>query len=354
MNMGKMMITMKLMACFILVFLVFLVGCSSEKSEWEKAQSKNTIEAYETYLSKYPKGKFSMEALAKIEELVFTDAQQKNTIEAYETYLSKYPKGKFSTEALTKIEELAFTDAQQKNTIEAYETYLSKYPKGKFSMEALAKIEEFAFTDAQQKNTIEAYAEYLKKCPQGKAKLSGDLASVVEAYINAKERITISNKNVTEIQGISPIVGKGKVSFKKGKAINELKIEINGVVPVIGGKTCLIAMETIEIAPEVMIPTEFFTEKGCAKLQSYKVEKGTARKYFHIETITLDGKQYRVLKEPPVVERVELYSVLLSNIPIDTKVSEFIISGPKGATLKKVGKGFLLIDGEAYLLRTGM
>jgi hypothetical protein len=247
MNMGKMMITMKLMACFILVFLVLLIGCSSEKSEWEKAQSKNTIEAYETYLSKYPKGKFSMEALAKIEEL--------------------------------------------------------------------------AFTDAQQKNTIEAYAEYLKKCPQGKAKLSGDLASVVEAYINAKERITISNKNVTEIQGISPIVGKGRVSFKKGNNDNQLKIEIHGEVPDSKGKTCYFAMEKISIGPNLMVPIRLF----------YDVP---IKNYGYVTLFT----------------RVDLEVEL--EIGKDTK--DFLVSGPKGAILKKKGKGFLLIDGEAYLLRTGM
>jgi hypothetical protein len=248
MNMGKMMITMKLMACFILVFLVLLVGCSSEKSEWEKAQSKNTIEAYETYLSKYPKGKFSMEALAKIEEL--------------------------------------------------------------------------AFTDAQQKNTIEAYAEYLKKCPQGKAKLSGDLASVVEAYINAKERITISNKNVTEIQGISPIVGKGKISFKKGNNANQLKIEIHGKVPVNKGKTCEFAMENISIGPNLMVPIKFFYDMPERDLSDYGIV---------IDSVKVDADM---------------------ELEIGQNTNDFLVSGPKGAILKKKGKGFLLIDGEAYFLRT--
>jgi len=31
----------------------------------------------------------------------------------------------------------------------------------------------------------------------------------------------------------------------------------------------------------------------------------------------------------------------------------FITSGPDGATLKKKGKGFMLLEGEAYLLRAG-
>jgi hypothetical protein len=193
-------------------------------------------------------------------------------------------------------------------------------------MEALAKIEELAFTDAQQKNTIEAYAEYLKKCPQGKAKLSGDLASVVEAYINAKERITISNKNVTEIQGISPIVGKGKVSFKKGNNANQLKIEIHGKVPVNKEKTCYktcyCAMEKISIGPNLMVPIGVFYDECDRRLSDYGV----------------------------VIDSVKMDAVAELKIGEDTK--DFLVSGPKGATLKKEGKGFLLINGEAYFLRT--
>jgi hypothetical protein len=72
-----------------------------------------------------------MEALAKIEELVFTDAQQKNTIEAYETYLSKYPKGKFVEQARRMIEiikekefcKLATTSLQERTPKEIEDYY---------------------------------------------------------------------------------------------------------------------------------------------------------------------------------------------------------------------------------------
>jgi hypothetical protein len=39
---------------------------------------------------------------------------------------------------------------------------------------------------------------------------------------------------------------------------------------------------------------------------------------------------------------------------ISDDATEFIVSGPDGATLAKVGQGFLLVEGEAYLLQTAV
>jgi len=37
--------------------------------------------------------------------------------------------------------------------------------------------------------------------------------------------------------------------------------------------------------------------------------------------------------------------------PIPEDAKEFIVSGPKGAILKKKGKGFILVSGEAHFLK---
>jgi len=56
-----------------------------------------------------------------------------------------------------------------------------------------------------------------------------------------------------------------------------------------------------------------------------------------------------LVKEPMEITSVELSIVL--RVPYNTEATEFIMSGPEGTTLKKVGKGFLLVEGEAYFVQ---
>lgn len=118
-----------------------------------------------------------------------------------------------------------------------------------------------------------------------------------------------------EIQSISASVGEGEVSFMEGEEPETLKIQINGTVPVVEGKMCLGCVDTIRIAPNLKVPTDpWFIDRE---------HEG---------------------------ERVTLNLALQGPIPADA--TEFIVSGPEGATLRKEGKGFLLVEGEAYFLQT--
>ncbi len=133
------------------------------------------------------------------------------------------------------------------------------------------------------------------------------------------QEISFSKEKVVEIDSISESVGKGEVFFKKGKKSNKLIGEVNGTVPVIeGGKWCPFCMELIRIAPNLKVPLTFFTDNP------YKQPK------------------------PFIVESVEFKAAVL-DVPISSDATKFIVSGSKGATLKKEGRGFLLIEGEAYL-----
>jgi len=80
------------------------------------------------------------------------------------------------------------------------------------------------------------------------------------------------------------------------------------------------------------------------------LEPGVFKIHLQLETVTIDGKKYNKIKEPRVRDQIE--SDIVLEVPVDTDASELIVSGPKGATLKKDGKGFLLLQGEAYLLKS--
>jgi len=133
---------------------------------------------------------------------------------------------------------------------------------------------------------------------------------------------TFSETEVLEVPSISAIVGEGQVLFAEGKEPGKLRVEIDGSVPIVEGYWCLCCVDTIQVEPNLKVPTTFFLNA--------------------LEAAPAPGGL--------IPERMELHVVLSS--PISDDATEFIVSGPEGATLAKEGQGFLLVEGGAYLLQT--
>lgn len=154
--------------CMGFLMITLFSGCATTEGRWKKAESLNTIEAYEEFLTKYPQGKFANEARTKIEELYFKRAIATNTVAGYEEFLKRYPQGKYVNEAHSRIEELYFERAKATNTIEGYEGFIKRYPQGEHAEKARLQIEELYFERAKAQNTIQGYEEFLGRYPQGK------------------------------------------------------------------------------------------------------------------------------------------------------------------------------------------
>ena len=88
---------------------------------WQRAQSEHSASSYQRYLSDFPGGAFVTKATSElnvllqkkvgnetkeIEKAVWSEAKRKGRISNYEDYLSKFPSGLYSREALEKIEAL--------------------------------------------------------------------------------------------------------------------------------------------------------------------------------------------------------------------------------------------------------
>jgi len=98
-------------ACVVMLLAVLaLSGC--EKRDWGKSQQTNSIEAYKSYLAKYPKGKFVKEANDAIEKLTWDKAKAANTLDAVQAFIDGNPNSKFLAEAqelsnVLKAEQMA-------------------------------------------------------------------------------------------------------------------------------------------------------------------------------------------------------------------------------------------------------
>lgn len=132
---------------------------------------------------------------------------------------------------------------------------------------------------------------------------------------------TFSKEEILEFPSISAIVGEGTVVFAKGEEAGKLTVKINGTIPIVQGYWCICCVHTIRIEPNLQVPLRPFFDD---------TEAPPAPGGLISESMSLNDL------------------VLLSPIPDDA--TEFIVSGSEGATLKKEGKGFRLVEGEAYFL----
>ena len=81
-------------------------SCSSEKREWGKAKSQDTVPWYEHFLSANPKSVYGDSAKFGLERLAFRQASIHVTVQSYRDFLRRYPDGYFKVEARSKLETL--------------------------------------------------------------------------------------------------------------------------------------------------------------------------------------------------------------------------------------------------------
>jgi hypothetical protein len=119
------------LACVVMLLAVLsLSGC--EKRDWGKAQQTNSIEAYKSYLAKYPKGKFIKEASEAIEKLTWDKAKAENTLDAVQAFIDGNPNSKFLAEAQEmmaqlKMEQMATWENEAKENLALIQAALETY-----------------------------------------------------------------------------------------------------------------------------------------------------------------------------------------------------------------------------------
>lgn len=191
----------------------------AEDAFWEKVLLEESLNNLQTYLKKYPKGRYREIATQKQNLLLkhtaqeneelrcWEDAQKQNTPQALHAYLKKYPAGTYAAQAqkkqahLQQIEE----EKQWKKTLEkdsraAYEAFLHTFPNGFYAQTAQKnaairqKIEALKSTLEQQPDQIEAV---FRKVETQMAENPDDFA-LYDFYCTIKQKRQTQKKTETE------------------------------------------------------------------------------------------------------------------------------------------------------------
>jgi len=219
---------------FVLVFviLVLMIGCATMKSRWQKTRLRDTVEAYEQFLDKYPNSDFSDAAHARLLQF----AIEANTIEAYEQFLAHDYPCEFSDEARARLVLLQIQRTRNDNTLEAYEEFCEwlndeSYPlrssvkngdrpieiKVKKRIEELNEEfgEELAWHKAKQSNIFETYALFSLYYPNSAhlSEIRALLKELVDVYIIEELPGILWFENVkAEFDNLLPVSSSGSIT----------------------------------------------------------------------------------------------------------------------------------------------
>ncbi len=157
----------------LIAFILAASGCATISADFESASKINSLEAYETFLGKHPKSKYSQEARKKIELARWEMAKAQDNIAGYENFLAglsgwKNYSGTFSDAAKSKLEDLHYKDAQNIDTVKAYLTFLEIYPQGKHTDKAVARLEEVRYRQVRISDKIKHYKNFIKDFPKSR------------------------------------------------------------------------------------------------------------------------------------------------------------------------------------------
>jgi serine/threonine protein kinase len=153
----------------VIVLLSYLFIPNKSNEVWELAQSVNTINSYESFISQNPESEFVL--MAK-DHIAWLGALESNSTAAYENYLNTFPSGNYI--ALAK-ENALWQTTKNKNTIKSYKAYLTAYQKGMYEKDAEAAItgiEAFQKSEARRKKLAAEQAAAKKKALEEQRQLA--------------------------------------------------------------------------------------------------------------------------------------------------------------------------------------
>lgn len=144
-----------------LVLLIVILGCSSDKRDYEKAMQANTIQVYEEFIRKHPDSRFVEQAKGKIDSLEYATVGSKKSIDAYEEFLLKHPNSVFVEAVKVKLDSLRYGEVKSRNSIAAYKEFLAMYPNSRFYSAAVDYLKELHFKGVSKCDGIQVEVSFI-------------------------------------------------------------------------------------------------------------------------------------------------------------------------------------------------
>lgn len=149
----------------VIISAIFVFKYYEEIKAFDTAKNINSMDSYRSYLNKYPKGKFYIEAIELHEEHFWNYTNKLNTVLGYDNFIAQYGRSKYIKEAYDLREDALWNASQNTRN---FEDYIRQYPTGKYIKQANYLREEASWNNAKKTNTASSYQSYMVKYPKGK------------------------------------------------------------------------------------------------------------------------------------------------------------------------------------------
>ncbi|MCD4664152.1 MAG: hypothetical protein K8R68_02705 [Bacteroidales bacterium] len=149
-----------------IIFSILFLQCQTssnsneEKSEWEKAETENTMQAYDEYLNKFPDGEFVTDAKTTIAKILIDDAKTGNPIESFDAYVLRFPEGKNKS----VFEPIIYKYVIEQDSIEFFEEYVKRFPKSKY----LNDFESIIYNRIKNGKSSLSFPDFVRRFPESK------------------------------------------------------------------------------------------------------------------------------------------------------------------------------------------
>ncbi len=177
---------------------------------YEKIKTANNISLFNSFVSRFPKGKYNTDIMRKIETIWYNTTINQKCTELYEKFISKYPNDKYTDKVKIAYDNNLFDLAKKENTIQSYKNYLKESPFDNYKKEVI----QLAYQVAKNKNTKNAYSNFIKSFPN----------SIYENDAKRKEKQSEEYEyyNVTK-SGTIGSCNKYLTKYPKGRYVSYVK-----------------------------------------------------------------------------------------------------------------------------------
>lgn len=177
---------MKKITIIFSILLFMMYSCKNPVEPYKNARQKNTIEAYQSFISDFAGTEYADSATQQIRQLKFEKASNANSIESYESFIAEFQESSQTDTAKERILQLSYDNALKINTVESYRDFMTKFADNPYKDEINRKIKkiEYATSDAGIKDAV------LKKIDQNN---NSELKICIK---RAEKNVIVSNGNV--------------------------------------------------------------------------------------------------------------------------------------------------------------
>lgn len=133
---------------------------------FDNACKVNTPEAFQQFMTKYPKAAQYSSAKSKRNALEFARAKTTDNIESYKAFIAKYPDADEANLAWERIHEIAFEEAKRINTAAAFKKYTQDYPNSNLFNKAYIIYEEKLFNETTNPSDWRSYQRFVVRNPK--------------------------------------------------------------------------------------------------------------------------------------------------------------------------------------------